>query len=80
MEKRRAVLSLVLGAVAVGLLVYGLFYHVRDVWPKDELATMSSITPETAMIREVTVGGLKRDDSGQIRKTYEGQAPKACPT
>jgi hypothetical protein len=66
--------------VGVALLIYGLFSHIGNVWPKDELATTSSITAETAMIREVTIGGLERDASGQLRKTYSGEAPKACPT
>ena len=80
MEKRRAVLSFVLGAVGVMLLLYGLLVHARDVWPKDASAGSPAITAETAMIREVTIGGLARDASDQIRKTYSGQAPKACPT
>jgi hypothetical protein len=80
MEKRRAVLSLALGIIGAALLMYGLLSHVDDVWPADELATAASVAAEPAMIREVTVGGLKRDASGQLKKTYSGQAPKACPT
>ncbi|OHB65499.1 MAG: hypothetical protein A2Y77_11140 [Planctomycetes bacterium RBG_13_62_9] len=36
---------------------------------------------EPAATQEVARGGLTRDESGQIKKTYEGtEAPKACPT
>ena len=79
MDKRRAVLALGLAAVAAALLIYGLSFHAAAVLSADEPVTAVS-TAEPAMIREVTVGGLKRDDSGQIRKTYSGQAPSACPT
>lgn len=36
---------------------------------------------EPTLIKEVTIGGLKRDASGEIKKTYTGnRAPAACPT
>jgi hypothetical protein len=39
------------------------------------------ITSEPAITQEVARGGVTRDESGQIKKTYEGTAvPKACPT
>jgi hypothetical protein len=39
-------------------------------------------TSEPAVVQEVARGGVTRDQSGQIKKTYEEgkQAPKACPT
>jgi hypothetical protein len=95
MERRNAVLSLVLAGIGAALLAYGLFAHAGEVWPVDkaptqpsltvdsiviEPVTVASVTPESAMIREVTIGGLKRDAAGLLKKTYSGQAPKACPT
>ncbi len=90
MEKRRAILALVLGAAGLTLFVYGVFCHAGDVWPADDPTALASgvvdvdvvpaLTSESAMIREVTIGGLKRDMAGSLRKTYSGQAPKACPT
>ncbi len=95
MEKRNAVLSLVLVGVGAVLLLYGLFAHAGEVWPADRAPTqpsltidsivvepvvVASVTPEPGMIREVTIGGLKRDAAGLLKKTYSGQAPKACPT
>jgi hypothetical protein len=36
---------------------------------------------EPAIVQEVARGGVTRDESGRVKKTYEGtQAPKACPT
>jgi hypothetical protein len=95
MEKRRTILSLVLVGAGAVLLIYGLFAHAGEVWPADKAPTPSSvtvdpvivepvavavITPEPGMIREITIGGLIRTDQGQLKKTYSGQAPKACPT
>jgi hypothetical protein len=39
-------------------------------------------TSEPAVVQEVARGGVTRDESGQIKKTYEEgkAAPKACPT
>ncbi len=50
-----------------------------DLITLEPVAT-AAITAEPAMIREVAIGGLMRDTSGQLKKTYSGQAPKACPT
>lgn len=36
--------------------------------------------PEWQVIRELTRGGVVRDDSGRIRKTYTGKPPETCPT
>lgn len=35
--------------------------------------------PETAVVRDVTIGGL-RLDSGQLKRTYSGKPPSLCPT
>jgi hypothetical protein len=41
----------------------------------------AEIVSEPAITREVARGGVTRDESGRIKKTYEGTAaPKACPT
>ena len=71
-------LSLILGGA--GLLVYGLLFHAAVISSAEESAAEASSKREPALIREVAVGGLERDDSGEIKKTYTGQAPKACPT
>jgi len=38
------------------------------------------IESEPALVREVTVGGVARLPSGDIQRTYSGQAPSQCPT
>jgi len=35
---------------------------------------------EPRLIRDVTVGGVVRLQTGEIQRTYAGEAPTACPT
>jgi hypothetical protein len=46
------------------------------------VAAASQAASELDITQEVARGGVKRDESGAIKKTYEEgtQAPKACPT
>ncbi len=96
MEKRRAGLALLLVAAGAVLLVYGLGFRSIAVTPSaatpppaPDIGTIipaSTVTATAAseldITREVARGGVKRDESGAIKKTYEEgtQAPKACPT
>ena len=44
-------------------------------------AAQAEVVSEPAITQEVARGGVTRDESGRIKKTYEGTAaPKACPT
>ena len=96
MEKGRVVLALVLAAGA-GLLAYGLVHHSIAVSSKSagalevpgaegessqvQVAAQPEVLSEPAVTQEVARGGVTRDESGEVKKTYEGtQAPKACPT
>jgi hypothetical protein len=36
--------------------------------------------PEPLLVREVSVGGVARLPSGEIKRTYAGSAPPQCPT
>ncbi len=36
--------------------------------------------PELALVRDVTIGGLERLASGELRRTYSGAPPSLCPT
>jgi hypothetical protein len=46
--------------------------------PAKEL--VASAESEPSLVREVTVGGVVRTPSGEIKRTYSGQAPALCPT
>ena len=96
MEKRRAGLALLLVVVGAALLVYGLGFRPIAMAPSGSStppdpgvgtitpvsATVAAAASELDITREVARGGVKRDESGAIKKTYEEgtQAPKACPT
>jgi hypothetical protein len=36
--------------------------------------------PETAIVRDVTIGGLVLLSSGELKRTYTGAPPSLCPT
>ena len=97
MEKGRVVLSLLLVAVGAGLLAYGLFHNSITVFSRPasgpivpaldgepspvQVAAQSEAASEPAVTQEVARGGVTRDESGEVKRTYEGkEAPKACPT
>jgi hypothetical protein len=35
---------------------------------------------EPVMVRDITVGGLTRLESGELKRTYTGEAPTLCPS
>ena len=80
MERRRTALSLFLLVVGIALLGYGVFRQSATVASSEEGQVEAAPTSELAVTKEVARGGVKRDESGQIKKTYEGKAPEACST
>jgi hypothetical protein len=94
MEKGRIILVLLLVATGAGLLLYGLLYNSTIVASGPSapaavagepdfvpIAAQAEALSEPAVTEEVARGGVTRDETGAIRKTYEGkEAPKACPT
>jgi hypothetical protein len=72
-------LLVLLGAA---LLAYGAFFHSTNVSAKQDGQPVLLAKSESALIKDASVSGVKRDESGKIKQTYEiGQnAPKACST
>ncbi len=67
--------------LGVALLLYGAVFRGAAVEAQADGSGSTVAQSEGALIKDVTVGGLERDDSGEIKKTYTGeQAPAACPT
>lgn len=77
---RKIVASCLLVLTGVMLLAYGLFFHLTKIAPAQESDRAILAKPESTLIKEVTVGGLERDESGQVKKAYTGKPPQACPT
>jgi hypothetical protein len=80
-ERYRTPLSLLLVGLAVVFVAYGLLSGfapaVSDRQDPNDIAAKS----ELWITEQVARGGLQRTETGEIKKTYEGeQAPEACPT
>ncbi len=77
----RIVITFALVLMGVALLTYGVSFHSATIEAQASDGTPGVAQSEPALIKEVTIGGLQRDASGEIKKTYSGQqAPAACPT
>jgi hypothetical protein len=70
-------LLIVLGTVLLG---YGAFVHSADVLPQHQDSSAALAKSEPALIKEASIGGVTRDESGKIKQTYTGAAPKECAT
>jgi hypothetical protein len=70
-------LLILLGAV---LITYGAVFHSANVLPQKDDGSPAIAKSEPALIKEASVGGVTRDESGKIKQTYTGQSPKACAT
>jgi hypothetical protein len=75
---KRAIIPIILLLLGVALFVFGADFHRKEVYSENGEAIVA--TGEFGLIREVTVGGIRRDELGNIRQTYTGKAPSACPT
>jgi hypothetical protein len=70
-------LLILCGAV---LITYGAVFHSTNVLSQKNNGSPADAKSEPALIKEASVGGLMRDESGKIKQTYTGQSPKACST
>jgi hypothetical protein len=91
LRKGKTITFVLLLLLAIALFIYGFRFHSINISPQpfgDELRTvepqaddsLTLVASEPALIKEVSIGGVNLDDSGKIKQTYTGQAPKACPT
>lgn len=80
LQKGKIVVFCLLFLIGTVLFIYGIFFHSTNILPQqaDDSAILAASEP--ALIKEVSVGGVTRDESGNIKQTYTGQAPQACPT
>jgi hypothetical protein len=72
-------LLVMLGAI---LLVYGLIFHSTTVSAQQDGALVMLAKSESALIKDASVSGVKRDETGKIKQTYEigEKAPETCST
>ena len=85
--RQRLLSCLSLLTLGLVLIVWG-FVRSTAVGQPDNSSDPSNLAIETTaiseaqLIKEITVGGVARDESGKIKKTYgPGEKPaQACPT
>jgi len=76
----RILLFCMLILLGIVMLGYGAFVHSADVLPQKEDGSPALARSEPALIKEASVGGVRLDESGNIKQTYTGAAPKECAT
>jgi hypothetical protein len=69
---------LILLGLGFSMFLYGFTLRILPVYGQYD--DQSLATPEHQVVLEVSRGGVIRDVSGLLRKTYTGAPPKACPT
>jgi hypothetical protein len=78
--KTKIIIFCLLTLFGVAILVYGIFFHSTNILPQQRDDFTVRTASEPALIKEVSIGGVTRDASGELRQTYTGKAPQACPT
>jgi len=61
-----------------GLMAFGLKFHVEPVFSEHNDKGLATTEPQ--LMKEVSIGGIERDAGGNLRMTYTGKPPQACPT
>lgn len=79
-NKMKIIAFCVLVVLGAALLAYGVLFHSTNVLPQQGGQAEAIATSEPALMKEASVGGVTRDESGKIKQTYTGKAPEACPT
>lgn len=66
----------------VGFLIYGAFFNSKTISAQQDGQPVMIAKSESALIKDASVSGVKRDETGKIKQTYEigEKAPEACST
>ena len=80
MNSVNRIISVLLIVAGIACVVYGTCFHsVSMSGQSDEAMTVAK--SELALTQEASVGGAELDEAtGEIKQTYTGESPKACPT
>ena len=77
MNKKQTI-TVILLVLGLSMLLYGYTLHILPVFSENN--DKGFATAESALVKEVSIGGLVRKEDGKLHKTYTGAPPKACPT
>ena len=61
------------------LFAYGVTSHPSAILPEKDSGP-EMIRSEPQLVKEASIGGVRLDESGNIRLTYTGTPPKDCAT
>ena len=80
--RSKIVILCVLVLLGIGLLCYGVFFHSTTVSAQQNGKPVMLAKSESALMKDASVSGVKRDETGKIKQTYEigEKAPEACST
>ena len=77
---RQSVVSWLLILIGISLFIYGVFFNLTSVLAEKDDDPTVLLLSESVVIKDVTIGGLRFDEAGRIKRTYPGKPPQACPT
>jgi hypothetical protein len=80
--KKKIIAFVVVICAGAALVVCGAAFNSKLVLTTDDEGCEDTLRKsEFDVIRDVTVGGLERQEGGMLKQTYApGKAPAACPT
>lgn len=67
MESFKIKIVFVLLFIGAGLMAFGLKFHTQPVFSEHNDKGLA--TPETRLMKEVSIGGLERTDDGRLQLT-----------
>ena len=81
-KKVKIVIFCVLILLGGSLFFYGVFFHSTTISAQQNGEPVVLAKSESALIKDASVSGVKRDETGKIKQTYEigEKAPEACST
>lgn len=81
-NKTKIIIFGLLVMLGVALLAYGLLFHATSVSAMQGGESVMLAKSESALIKDASVSGVKRDETGKIKQTYEigEKAPETCAT
>lgn len=80
--KKKIVVFCVLVLHGVVFFIFGVFFHSTSISARQDGQPVMVAKSESALIKDASVSGVKRDETGKIKQTYEigEKAPEACST
>jgi hypothetical protein len=80
--KTKIIIFGVIILLGAALFSYGAFFHSTEITAQAADGPMTLSKSERALVKDASVGGVARDESGKIKQTYnQGEKPpETCAT